>query len=269
MLKKDDYVYVSSANRYYTFNGTAWDEAAAKPVTGTDQGIYETLDAVPTPVDGEIVYVADKKATYKWDASGAVHQWAVNADIDVSNSVKPEPKDADTNKTYYDGAGIWKTDGVKWEKVDSLNDYAINVNVTIYLEGWQELPSEDGVLAYDGLPAVEKRIVNGTKVVVGGKDYTWVGYEWREGKLEYVAGSGWVVNNTLASGEVKSALPDSEVFVGKTYRIKDELQTEHLLHWDGEKWVNGGYSIWDAANYVDSAFSIGFRFSAEAHTNHN
>jgi hypothetical protein len=271
LLAKNDYVYVSSENRNFVFNGTGWVAATEAP-TGTDRGTYETTDAIPTPADGDLTYVKNANATYIWKLDNGEHKWVVNAKHTVA-SLPDASTVENTSETYYDGNGIWETDGVTWTKVESLNSHILKVNVTIYLEGWQQLPSEKDAIEASALPAYDAAdsIHNGARRVLStdGKDYTWVGYEWREGKLKYVAGSGWIVDNTLGSGDTVGTLPTSKVWVGKTYRVKDAQNAEHLLHWDGEKWVNGGYSIWDAANYVDSAFSIGFRFSAEAHTNHN
>jgi hypothetical protein len=258
-----DYYYVDVAGEFYQFVDNAWSHSPTLPAEGRDQGKVDVTGALPTiPTASTVSYVKDEGVTKKWDATAK--QWVVNADftvaaLEVASSVK--------DKTYFLSAdnggykkGIYLFDGAGFiRQAESLT-----INVTIYLEGWQELrPTAEEDTTDDVLAKTTTK--QGTIYQVGTQFKTWTGSSLEDGKLKLVDGQ-WVEGSTetpISAG----AWPNTADWVktGESFYITDMGRT---LRWSGTQWIEGAASVWDAGSYVGSAFNIGFRFTAEAHNDH-
>lgn len=264
LLLDKDYYYVTLEERYYAFLDNAWVIQASRPIEGRNRGSVDILSALPeVPNADSIHYVRADGVTKKWDA--ASKSWVPNADFTVNalnaeTSVKGKDYFLLADNEGY-AKGIYTFDGVAFSrKADSLT-----INVTIYLEGWQELRPTDSVATTEAL--MEKVATKiGTVYVAGGQYKTWTGAKLEAGQLKLENGA-WVEGSTEEPVEVQ-AFPDTSSWVkmGQSYYIEDVQRT---LRWTGTEWLEGASSIWDVGSYVGSMFNIGLRFSAEPHDEHH
>lgn len=278
---------VTSLGKKYQFNGTAW--VAVADSTATTKAAVAGLDQLITPAVNDVYYAADEELPYKWNGSAWVvnadhevadlptgmasigdsyHQvdtdknmiwngkaWVEGGDGSIGNVADASELEAlilDLNETYYktsDKIYKWSGNGDVFNEV-AAKDMMFKINVTIYLEGWQQLVLGE-VADQAALEANYLDVDDSYHVTDIDKDMKWTGTQWVEG------GDG--SKGTVATMAALRSPNDA-------YRTQD---TGKIYVYNGSAWVEGKASaIWNATKFVQSQVNVGMRFSSEAHNDH-
>ncbi len=295
---KDDVRKVSSLNKNYKWNGSAWEETNAattkSAVSSVDdlrtatlneicfaddtnkQYIYngenwvvyadETVTALPDQLpainDSYFIGENENRINYIWDGE----EWLKGGEGSLGqvNALENLPGYGVYGKRYYNSSDdkyySWSGNGDVWNEVNEhLN--LLKVNVTIYLEGWQKLANKGTVAKVTDL-ANASTYIDTSKSYHIGEDEERVNYMWDENQL------AWVEGGNGEDGKINyiRELPN----LGDSFQVEEDGKI-YVLKYENNAfaWAEGeGSAIWDDLKYVESSFNIGMRFTSEIHLNH-
>ena len=252
VVNDGDVYYAKDQNLLYKYENNEW-------VVDADE-LVDTLPAnLPAIDDSYVVGDGENAPKYIWNgeewAEGGSGSKGTVADVNSLPGVGVFGKRyyLSTDKKYHS----WNGNGDNWSVVDQDLD-CLNVQVTIYLEGWQKLGTKGFAADKSALPAVATYL-NGSYHIGTGTER--VNYEYDHTNHQ------WIEGGDGETGEVKhlSELPN----VGDSFSTEDGKTYIFSVSGESYEWKEGeGSAMWSDIDYVESSFNIGMRFSSDLHSNH-